>query len=112
MRVKDINISNLTDLDEVLRFLNPFCDQVSSALQNGLSFQDNIRASIVPVSFSTNANQNLVVTHKLSATPVGYIAIRQSRACNIYDGSSLVLGNTFANLKCDTAGVTATILFF
>jgi hypothetical protein len=112
MKVNAIDISSLNNMTDLVRVLNPFCSQTGKALNNGLSFQDNIRSSVVPVSFPSTANQNLQVSHGLPATPIGYIAIRLSAACIIYDGFSLVLGATFANLKCSVAGITATILFF
>lgn len=112
MKINFVDLSNLKDLPNVLRFLSPFCKNVSNALQNGLSFQDNIRSSIVPVKFSTTANQNIQILHGLNAQPIGYIPIQTSAACSIYNGNSLVMNATFINLKCSVAGITATILVF
>lgn len=111
-KVQNIDISNITSLNDLTRFLSPFMNQVFSALNSGLNFQDNFKASVVQVSFPASANQNLVVKHNLPSTPIGYIPIQFSAAANIYNGSSLVLGLTFANLKCSASGITATILFF
>jgi hypothetical protein len=99
-------------MPDLIRILNPFCGQVAQALQNGLNFTDNIRANFVVVSFPKTANQNVQIQHGLAATPIGYVPIRISAACSIYDGVSLVIGPTFVNLKCSVAGITATILFF
>lgn len=112
MIVNSVNISNLTTLSDLTRILNPFCGQVGKALQNGLNFTDNIRANTVAVTFPSIANQNIQVQHGLQVTPIGYVPIRLSAACSIYDGMSLVIGPTFVNLKCSVAGITASILFF
>lgn len=98
-------------MKDLTRLLNPFLGQLSSAMANNLSIQDNLRANIVTAFFTTK-NVNVVVTHGLAAQPIGYIPVRFSAAANIYDGLSLVLGATFANLKSDTTGVTVSLLFF
>lgn len=112
MKINKFDVSNIDDFSEASRFLQQHMDQIQAAMQKSVSFQDNIQCSIVTVSFPSTINQNLPVAHKLSVTPIGYFPIRLSAACSIYDGVSLVLGATFANLKCSVAGVTATIAFF
>jgi len=110
-KISPINITNLSSVQQLVQFINPFFGQLTTALNNGLSFQDNIRATTKVVYFPT-ANQNVQVAHQLNATPIGYLAIRTSAACSIYDGISTVLGATYVNMKCNTSGITATILFF
>lgn len=112
MNITPVNLSNITDLTALIRFLSPFCTQVGQAMNNQVTFQDNIRASTVSVSFPSAANQNIQIKHGLPVTPIGYIAIRLSGAASVYDGVSVVLGATFANLKCSSAGINATIMFF
>lgn len=109
--INSIDITNIKTVDDLVRFLGPFIKQAISALNKNLNYQDNIRSSVVNVAFPSTANSNLAVAHNLATTPIGYIPIAFSAAANIYNGSSLVFGPTFANLKCDTAGITATILF-
>ena len=112
MIINQVNISNIQDLPTLMRFLSPFCSQVSQALANGLNFQDNIRANYLNIKFPIIANQNMQILHGLHSNPIGYLTIRNSAGGIVYDGSGPVLGATFANLKCNVAGMTATILFF
>ncbi len=111
-KITPINIQNLTQLSDLTRFTQPFFTQTTTALNNGLTFQDNIRSSLIAVQFPSTANQNIQIAHNLNALPTGYIPVRLSAACNVYDGLSAVIGTTFLNLKCSIAGVTATILVF
>ena len=110
MKINPINIQNLSTITDLVRFLNPFCQQISNALTSNLNFQDNFKANTVVVNFGSTISQQ--IAHNLNTTPIGYLPIRTSTAGIIYDGSSLVLGATFVNLRCNVAGTTATILFF
>jgi len=112
MVVNQINITNLSDLTDLIRFINPWLGQVTQAMSNGVTFQDNIRASIIKVTFPSTANQNLQVIHKLNATPVGYLPIRLSSAATVYDGVSPAVGSSVLNLKCTVASVNVTLLVF
>ena len=112
MRINSVDISNQQTLPELIRFLQPFCSQVIQALNNGLNFQDNMKNSRVAVKFPSNANQNIQIMHNLNTIPIGYVTSRLSAAAIVYDGNAAVLGATYANLKCNVAGITATIIFF
>ena len=111
-KVNQINITNLTDVTTLVRILSPFLSQAQTAFQNGINFQDNFVATTVVVGFPSIANQNIQVAHGLATTPIGFLSILPRQACNVYAGSSTILGATFANLKCSVAGATCTILFF
>lgn len=112
MIVNQVYLANIGDLPNLIRFLSPFCASVGDALAGGLNFADNIRSSFVPVQFSSVAAQNILVAHKLQAIPVGYAVVQSSTFLLVCNGNSPVFGATFANLKCNVAGATATILFF
>lgn len=111
-QVSPVNISNLTQLSDLTRFLAPFCNQVQSALSNGLTVNDNFQANVIGVTFSATPNTNQVINHGLANTPIGYLVIQSSVAGSVYNGVSLVLGPKVANLKCNTASMFAQILFF
>jgi len=67
-----------------------------------------LQLQAVRVYFLT-AGDETPARHDLPNAPIGYIAIRTSRGCNISDGvSGPALG--VVPLKCDTADVEATIL--
>jgi hypothetical protein len=110
--VKLVNIQNLTTVPDICRFQNGFNQQVVTALQNGLNFQDNIRASVISIKFPAPAGTNIQVAHQLNAQPLGYFVAQSSTFMQICNGNSLVLGQTFINLKCSVAGATATIVVF
>lgn len=110
-QVSPVNISNLSNISDLVRFLSPFCGQVQSALTNGLTVADNFQANIVGVTFPSSANTNIQIKHGLSTTPVGYFVIRYSIAGSVYDGTTPVLGAQFVNLKSNTANLFAQILF-
>ena len=111
--VSQVNISNLTQISDVTRILQPFLSQAFTAFNNGINFTDNIRATIVGVSFSS-ANKNQIITHGLPVTPIGYFPIMLSGPGIIYNGLgvSLTLTSTIANLACSTTNIFASILFF
>jgi hypothetical protein len=111
-QVAPVTITNLTQASDITRVLQPFLTQVYTAFRGQVTTQDNIRCSIVSVTFPSTANQNVQVSHGLNATPVGYLPIVLSGACSIYSGNSPVLGATFVNLKCNTASIVASVLFF
>jgi hypothetical protein len=112
--VSQVNISNLTQLADVTRFLQPFITQVSSAMGNQLTIADNFLMSIVGVTFPSTANKTLQIQHNLSVTPTGYIPVMLSGPCSIYNGLgvSLTLTSQFANLACSSTSIFASILFF
>lgn len=112
MKITPTSLQNLQGSSLLIQYLAPFCSQVQDALNNGLSFQDNFASSAVVVKFPSSAAQNIQIAHNLPITPSGYLIARSSTFCSICDGVSLVLGPKFANLKCNVAGVTATIIFF
>lgn len=111
-QVSSVNISNVTALNDLTRFIQPFINQVGTALNNGLTVADNFRASVVQVSFPASANTNIQIKHNLPSTPIGYLVIQFGSAGIVYNGNSLVLSATFANLKCNLGGMTATLMFF
>lgn len=104
------DFSSLKDIEDVRRFVGALSDQIVDAINGGLTIKDNFFANKVTYYF-TSANTSYQITHGLGTVPTGYMTIGQSKAGSVYDGSSLILGPTFANLQFSTSGATVAILF-
>ena len=111
-QVSPVEVTNLTSVNDLTRFLQPFISQVVSALNSGLTISDNFRAAIVGITFPASANTNIQVKHTLSSTPIGYLVIQSSVSGTVYNGNSPVLGSQFVNLKSSAASMFANVLFF
>lgn len=108
---QNFDLSAPDDIDGLKKYLAPFASDVIQQINGNLQFGANINAAMVWVNFP-NANTNVRVTHTLNTTPSGYWPVRLSAAGSIYDGSGIVLGTQFANLKSSASGMTALIMFF
>ena len=85
MKVSEKDVSGLsgdsfqTKVAEVLR-------ELTSAVNGGLAFKENIQCNLVDVTFG--ANTNTQVEHGLGKAPTGYIVCKRSAACSVYDGTN------------------------
>lgn len=79
-----INISNVTNLNDLLRFLSPLLIQIQSVINGNVEFESNIFADQINVSFS-GANVETRTPHNLGRVPFGYFLIGSNAAVQIYN---------------------------
>lgn len=94
---------------EARPILARFFEQLVGTVNGNLDLTENIRAKAVEFTFNA-ANAERPINHGLGRTPVGYILIKASAACSLYDGTTESTSKV-AYLKC-SAATTVTILFF
>lgn len=100
---------NTKDLPSLITFVNMFSNDVSAALNGGLTFQDNFASQIKDVTFD-HSNTEQTIEHTLKKVPTGYLVIKAAAATNIYTGSTSWT-NKLIYLKVDVA-TTVTLLLF
>ena len=92
------DFGNLTDLDNVKRFLSGFAGQVKDAVNGGID-TGNLKAVVRSVTFNA-ANQDTQVGHGLGVIPTGYIKIAGDNI-SVFDGSA---DNTVDNIYVQASG--------
>lgn len=106
----DVSTSNLTKLEDVVRYFSVFMDDVQNVVNGNLELGVNIKSQVLNCNFLV-ANQTYGFLHSLGKPPIGYIAIRQPISLNLYDGAG---GMTSTNiyLKCDQSVQNVSVLIF
>lgn len=110
-KLPTLDFSNLSGVSLIQKYLSQFSSNVLSLVNGRLTFGDNLLSKTVISNFTLSAT-NTTINHGLGVVPTGYLVARISAAAKIYDGNPLTAGPTFINLRCDTAGVTSTLVFF
>lgn len=83
----NVDFSNIKSIDELVRFLSPFINNLQSVINGNLEFTSNFKAILLDTKFST-ANLNTGIAHTLGRVPLGYINVGSNVATQLYDGSS------------------------
>lgn len=100
---------NQNTLDGLRKFVNAFSNDVTQALNGGLTFQDNFACQLKEVTFA-HSNTEQLIEHTLKKVPTGYLAIRADAVTNLYDGTT-AWTNKLIYLRADVA-TTVTLLLF
>lgn len=103
------NLSNVKEVPELIRFIQPFLEDVGATINGGLTLNDNMAIVFTEFTFTT-ANTNYAVRHGLGRVPLGYIPTKQTVAGSLYTGVGS-WDSEIIYLKSSVA-LTATILFF
>lgn len=95
--------------EELARFVEIYCDDVTAVVNGGLDFQTNFNAKIVSAVFSS-ANTTVGVSHGLGRVPSGYIVVGLSAAMTVFNGSG---SNTTSviYLQASAAGSASLLIF-
>lgn len=107
------NISNLTKLDDVVRFVSNYLEKIPPILNGGIQFGDNIR-SRGPFEFKiVAASQVVKVSHTLGFVPAGYLLVYQNASASIYAADAIAYPwtNTDVYLTA-SAAVTGRVILF
>lgn len=108
MKISNFDPSNL-DGEEFKRIVSILLNNMVSALNGGLTFQDNFSQSTQSVQF-TAANTEVTVNHNIGRIPVGYLVLGLDQAAIVYNG---VQENTSQSLFLRaSAPCTATVMLF
>lgn len=103
------SFSNLSELPDMIRYVQILSGNLANVINNGLSFTDNFRAQIVGATF-ISANADTTILHKLNFVPTGYLSVGQNAAMSIYDGT-----NTFQRdrviLRASAVGAARLLVF-
>lgn len=103
--------NNTNTLEEVVRELQVFSENVSEILNSGIRFADNHNGQILTCEF-TDPDTDTTFTHSLNFVPTGYLVFTRSVAMIVYNGSMTdFFTKTSVTLRSDSAGI-ATILLF
>lgn len=100
-------LSNLKTVEDLSRYYAIVMDQVEQILNGGISFSENVQSSSAEVTFTASGTE-VIVTHGLKTTPLGYLVIKRSAAITVYDGLT-TWTQEYISLRADGAG-TATVL--
>ena len=95
--------------EEVQRFVDLFCQDVTRVVNGNLDFATNFNAKALSVNFSA-ANTDVAVAHGLGRVVVGYVQTGASAAMSLYDGSKASTSSTLY-LRSSATG-TARILVY
>jgi len=100
-------------LGELCRIIRLGYEQLVGIVNGRISFgdgdlPDNIDGVWVEATTPTPADTNFTVVHNLGRLPVGYIVVKKSAACDVYDGS-VAATETEMTLKATVAGVTVLL---
>jgi hypothetical protein len=94
---------------EVPRYVNIYCDQLTSIVNGGISFRDNMDGFLTSVVFS-NSGTDATITHNLGRVPFGYLTCGTTVAMIIYDGT-VAANATTITLQASAAGTARLFIF-
>jgi hypothetical protein len=102
------DVSNV-EMGDLSRFVTQFQNNVLDVVNGNLTFGENIKSQLAPVSFGA-ANTEVQIGHTLKKVPSGYIVAAASVAMQVFNGTS---ANTseFLYIQSTAAG-SAQILIF
>lgn len=103
-----------TALATIVSKVNELADSLAGRVSLGDgsqgSWAGNLDAQYIEVTFPSAPNTEQAVYHSLGRTPVGYVVVRKSAACDIYDSSTGSWKDSVAYFKSTVASVTVTLL--
>ncbi len=104
------NVSNLTELDQLGRFVQVAFDDIENVINGNVEFNQNIGAKQISCLFQV-ANADTAFQHGLGRIPTGFFVVGLDVASIIYNGAS---ANTvdLIYLKSNTANVNAKVMVF
>jgi len=106
------NISNLKEVPELIRFLQPFLNDVGEQINGGLLVHENLNVSFVDHTFA-GAFVTEDVAHGLGRTPSGYIITKTvGPGIEIISTGSGVVDSNTISLYANSGGLKVTIMFF
>lgn len=103
------DISNITTLDDLVRYSSIITNSIVSAVNGGLDFTDNCNVSNVSVTFPA-ANVQVKVTHTLNRIPQGYLVAGRATNLQVFDGTSAM--NSSEIFVQSSAAGTAKLLIY
>lgn len=106
------NYQLLKDEKERSQYTSIFNKSIFDILNGGISFQDNVKASILNVTFAT-ANVDLNISHGLGVVPTGYFCVGPSANMVLYNGISGPGAWTESSITLRSSAIGyAKVLFF
>lgn len=102
-------VSNLKDLDQMVRFSSQTLDLIVTEINGRLIFGENIRGQLLTVTFPV-ANVDVAVPHALGRVPDGYFLTGANAAMSLYDGS-IANNSQNAYLRTSAFGTARIFLF-
>lgn len=104
------NVSNLTDVEQLGRYVQVAFDDIDSVINGGIEFNQNIDAKQIACIFQT-ANSDAVFAHGLGRIPNGFFVVGLDVASIIYNGAA---HNTtdLIYLRSNTASVNAKVMVY
>lgn len=106
-KINPINFSNITELEDLLRWIAVYTGQLTPVINGKIQFHDNIQSQQIEVKF-TLANTDQSIVHNLNKTGVKYIVTDKDVSCDIYKGQKDDTLNTIF-LRSTVANSTVTL---
>lgn len=94
--------------EEVPRFVDLFCQDVTNVVNGNLDFQTNFNCKIVAVTFSS-ANIDTPVVHNLGRVSTTFLVTSKNVSADIYNGTNSGTTTTMY-LRSSVAPVTVTLV--
>lgn len=109
-QIQPPRFENLKTIEDLARFLGKFVFELGNIINGGIDIDPkNLNMQFLAVKFVA-ANTEQKVPHTLNRIPTGYLVVRASAACSIYDGVS-ANSSTGIYLKSDALATVTLILF-
>lgn len=88
MKLKTVqNLGNLQEIEELSRFVAQFAQDVVSVVNGNLSLLENLKGTLVDVTFSA-ISTDVQIPHQLRSVPTGYIVVGRSADIQVFDGAA------------------------
>jgi hypothetical protein len=111
MKISDFkSISNISDLENLIRFVSIDMNLFLSAINGGIDLLDNCSTNLVDVQFAV-ANRAYPFAHSLNRVPSGFINVGTNVAAILFNGNQ---NNTISQIyiQSSVAGATGKVLVF
>jgi hypothetical protein len=94
-------------VDGLREYTGNLAKDVIHQINGNITFQDNLRGSIIAVNFS-DANTDKTIRHSLNRVPLGYLLIESDDQTTIYTGS---IKKTTDTITLRSSAIAETTLF-
>lgn len=104
------NVSNLTDVKELGRFVQIAFDDIENIINGNIEFGQNINAKQIDVSFPS-ADTDTPFKHGLGRLPTGFLVVGADSPAIIYN-SPTTNTTDIIYLRCNAAGPNMKVLVY
>lgn len=112
----DIGPRSKNDLSDFIRMFRTKWERVTGVINGHIGFGDGVKADNVDlvwlqVTTPVTPDTDFVLTHNLLRVPVGYLIVRSTGQCSVYNGSMAATEHEIT-LRATVAGVDLSLWVF